>query len=402
MATFTIVLDKRIKLKNERYNLAVRMVNVNDVMYINISKMTEDQYGHVFIKKSKDKESIQFRETCNGYISKCERIFGELKPFSKERFRELFFEKDKDRPKSLRLTDLFDYYIENKENIKLTTIGSLRYTRNRLEEFKQGASVGDITISFLRRFEKNEIETNNSQATTDHHMRNLRTIINFFTYIDKVIPEKYEYPFGPGGFTISSYFPSKQVLKKTEIQRIIELNEFKSKEHEFARDVWVLLYRLNGANFADLLRMKWNQIDGDYIFFTRKKTESTRRNNKKKITVPLTDKLKESIERVGDKTSPFLLGKLKEGYSEGYFRNKNHKIKEQINQKLKDIKEQLGLSRPLNLGCARDCYASSLDRSNIPREKISQMLGHSNVIITEHYLDGLDPDDTFGINETIL
>jgi hypothetical protein len=51
-------------------------------------------------------------------------------------------------------------------------------------------------------------------------MRNLRTIINYFTHVVKIIP----------------------------------------KEHEFARDVWVMLYRFNGANFADLLRMKWSQI----------------------------------------------------------------------------------------------------------------------------------------------
>ncbi len=37
MATFD-VLDKRKKLKGGKYNLAVRMVNVNDVMYINIPK----------------------------------------------------------------------------------------------------------------------------------------------------------------------------------------------------------------------------------------------------------------------------------------------------------------------------------------------------------------------------
>jgi len=30
------------------------------------------------------------------------------------------------------------------------------------------------------------------------------------------------------------------------------------------------------------------------------------------------------------------------------------------------------------------------------------MLGHSNVVVTEHYLAGLDPDSTFGINELIL
>jgi hypothetical protein len=93
-----------------------------------------------------------------------------------------------------------------------------------------------------------------------------------------VIPKEYEYPFGPGGFTVSGYFPSTQVLKEPEIQSVIDLKEFRTKEHEFARDVWVKLYRCDGANFADLLRMKWSQVDGDYIFFTRMKTESIRRN----------------------------------------------------------------------------------------------------------------------------
>ena len=402
MATFNIVLDKRTKLKGDKYNLAIRMVNVNDVMYINVSKMTANQYDQVFIKKLKDKDSIQFRDTCNDYISKCERIFSEFKPFNKARFRELFKNEDKSMPQSFLLSELFDYYIENKEDIKPKTIESLRYTRNRFKEFKPGISVGDVTVSFLRKFEKKVIGDNNSQATIDHHMRNLRTIINYFTHFVKIVPKEYEYPFGLGGFTISSYFPSKPVLKEPEIQSIIDLKEFKSKEHEFARDVWVLLYRCNGANFADLLRMKWSQIDGDYIFFTRKKTESTRRNNKKPIIIPLTDKLKDSITHVGDKNNPFLLGLLKEGYDESFFTNRNRKLKRQINRKLKDISGQLKLSRPLKLGKARDCYASTLDRQNVPREKISQMLGHSNVVITEHYLDGLDPDCTFGINETIL
>ena len=207
---------------------------------------------------------------------------------------------------------------------------------------------------------------------------------------------------GPGGFTVSGYFPSTQVLKESEIQSIIDLKEFKSEEHKFARDVWVMLYRFNGANFADLLRMKWSQINGNFIFFTRKKTESTRKNNRKPIIVPLTDKLKDSIDRIGDKNSPFLLGLLKEGYDEMFFKNRNHKVRQRINQKLKDLSDQIELSQPLNLGSARDCYANTLDQSNTPVKQISQMLGHSNVVITEHYLAGLNPDVTFGINETIL
>ena len=54
MATFNIVLDKRTELKDNKYNLAIRMVNVNDVMYINVAKMTEKQYNLVFTLKAKD------------------------------------------------------------------------------------------------------------------------------------------------------------------------------------------------------------------------------------------------------------------------------------------------------------------------------------------------------------
>ena len=117
MATFNIVLDKRTKLKEDKYNLAIRMVNRNDVMYINLQKMNETQYDKAFNKKVKDKESREFLDTCNGYISKCEKIFSELNPFNKETFRKRFWETDKDKPKSLLLNELFDYYIEKKENL---------------------------------------------------------------------------------------------------------------------------------------------------------------------------------------------------------------------------------------------------------------------------------------------
>lgn len=50
MATFNIVLDKRTKLKKDKYNLAIRMVNVSDVMYINVSKMTQKQYDCLYPK----------------------------------------------------------------------------------------------------------------------------------------------------------------------------------------------------------------------------------------------------------------------------------------------------------------------------------------------------------------
>jgi integrase len=314
----------------------------------------------------------------------------------------MFREKDKDAHHSLLLSDLFDAYIEKDENLKPKTKDAIKYTKNRLEDFKTGLSVGDVTINFLKRFEKKNMGKGISQATIDHHMRNLRLVINYFRDVEKIIPAQYEYPFGKGRFSISSWFPNKQVLKEAEIRSIIEMKEFVSKDIEYARDIWLLLYRCNGANFADLLRMKWDQIQGDYIVFTRKKTENTRKNNKKDIIVPLTDKLKELIEKIGDKSSQYILGLLPEGYSDRFFENKNHKIKQIINRDLAKIQTKLELTTPLQLGKARDAYASTLMRNGQSRDDIGQMMGHSNSVVTEHYLASIDTERTFKINQSLM
>src|SRR5450759_970292 len=176
MATFKIVLDTRVKKKDEKYNLAVRVSNGSDIMYINLQKMTVKQHEHVFVKMSMDLESINFRENCNQYKTKCEKIFNQLKPFNKERFRELFWETDKTG--TLLLKELFDLFLTNNDDIKLKTRNHFRGTLNVLETYKNRISVMDITPTFLRKFEKSKMDDGCSRATVDSHMRNLRRIIN--------------------------------------------------------------------------------------------------------------------------------------------------------------------------------------------------------------------------------
>jgi site-specific recombinase XerD len=116
----------------------------------------------------------------------------------------------------------------------------------------------------------------------------------------------------------------------------------------------------------------------------------------------ITEKLRNVIDKVGDKNSPFILGLLKEGYSENTFENKKHKMKQMINGHLAEIGKKLNLSLPLNLSKVRDCYASTLMRNGTSRDDIGQMLGHSNSIVTEHYLASIDAERTFKINSALL
>jgi integrase len=147
--------------------------------------------------------------------------------------------------------------------------------------------------------------------------------------------------------------------------------------------------------------MKWENIVGDYFIFTRWKTRNTRKNNIKPIKSPITNGIKELLISVGDKSSPYILGELKEGSKETTIINKCEKLKSRINKHLKVIGKKLNLSVELLTETARDCYATTLYRNGVSKENIGEMLGHSNTIVTEHYLSGIDIEKTNDINKHI-
>ncbi|MDX9696458.1 MAG: tyrosine-type recombinase/integrase [Bacteroidales bacterium] len=405
MSTIKLVLDKRRKLKDNTFNLSVRVCNKGKVQYLPIpdARFTEAQHTQVFVRESKDEQSINWRVLANGFKTMCERIDSEMSVYNPKRFRELVYSKDKELPKTLLLKDLFCYYIDNYEGITLKTRQHFRLSLNKLDSFHPELTVQDVTPEFLRHFDLEQQKAGLSRATIDGIFRNLRRVINYFMLEKKLIPKTYEYPFGRGGYSIKSFFGRKLVMRNDEIQKVVDFKDFNDdKEMEYARDIWLFLYRANGINFADLIRMRWDSMQGGYLIFFRRKTQSTRKNNIKPLTVPITPKLQELIDKVGVKDSPFILGMLEEGFAENTYENLSHKIRSNINEKLLEISKKLNLSVPLKLKTARDCYATTLKRAGVSKDNIGEMLGHSNSVVTEHYLASLDIEKTHEINMHIL
>lgn len=402
MATFTLVLDTRSKFKCGKYNLSIRVINGKEQIYLNLAKMTEEQYHRIFVKKSMDASSIEFRKKCNENLTKSEKLFTDVKPFNKQKFRILFFQKELEIKDSLLLSDLFDRFVSNYSNLKITSQRHYKYTKLLFEKFSPNTSILDVNLSFINQFVKERNNEGVSQSTIESNLRNLRRIVNYFMSEEPIIPSYYQYPFGKRGYSIQNLFPSKLVLTNDEIKSVINFKDFDSQKEEYARDIWLLLYRCNGSNFADLLRMKWSDIRGNCLEFYRKKTETTKRKNRKKILVPLIDELKSLIDKIGDKDSPFILGKLNEGYTEKMFDNKNHKLKGQINAQLEIITQKLNLSVPLRTKTARDSYATTLKRAGVSKDKIGEMMDHSSSVVTEHYLASLDRETVFEVNKHLL
>ncbi len=292
MATFRLQLDKRIPLKDDKYNLSVRMVNGHDVMYLKIVPITESQYNMTFLRKSMDPNVVSFRNDCQKFLEKCEQTFLSIKPFDKKRFRELIYKEDvaeESEPleKSFLLKTLITDFVEKNETIKLKTKDMYMSTINFMEDYKKGITLLDITPGLLLKVERFKLDKDIRPSTISAYFRHLRAVINYYMYEAKATPPSYKYPFGKGGYSIKRYQNLKEVMSKEEIQSIIDFKDFETKDQEYARDIWVMLYRCNGINFADLFRMKWTNIRGKFLIFTRMKTENTRKNNVREIAVPL-------------------------------------------------------------------------------------------------------------------
>jgi integrase len=63
-----------------------------------------------------------------------------------------------------------------------------------------------------------------------------------------------------------------------------------------------------------------------------------------------------------------------------------------INKYMKRIATQLGITKSVTTYHARHSFATILKRSGAGIEMISELLGHSDVKVTENYLDGFEKE----------
>jgi integrase len=150
-----------------------------------------------------------------------------------------------------------------------------------------------------------------------------------------------------------------------------------------------------------MLRLKWENVQKKCIVYYRKKTETTQTINKRPERVALNEVVQQSLDKLGKKDNPFVLGLLKEGYSENTINNKSNKDRLIINRHLRSIEVRLKLSAPLRLSSARDCYATCLKRAGTPTQIISEQLVHSSVSVTENYLGSMNIEELVKINSVI-
>lgn len=277
--------------------------------------------------------------------------------------------------------------LENEE--KFGTSAFYKGTLSLLKRYmKHDVPINEVTVEWLNGLEKFILKTAN-QTTVAMNMRNIRATMNIAKQVG-VIRES-DYPFGRGKYQIKEGSGKKKALNKKQLKAIAEYRDG-SMTTEFYRDLWLFIYFCNGLNVADLISLKFSDIQNGEISFIRKKTKD-RTRDVKRIYAAITPEMYSIINKWGNdpKKSVYIFPFLKPGDSAWEHEKKKKNLTKLINKRMKMIGEKLNL-RKITTYVARHTYATVLRNEGVPISIISPMLGHSSVTTTEIYLADLESE----------
>ena len=277
--------------------------------------------------------------------------------------------------------------LENEE--KFGTSAFYKGTLSLLKRYmKHDVPINEVTVEWLNGLEKFILKTAN-QTTVAMNMRNIRATMNIAKQVG-VIRES-DYPFGRGKYQIKEGSGKKKALNKKQLKAIAEYNDG-SMTTEFYRDLWLFIYFCNGLNVADLISLKFSDIQNGEISFIRKKTKD-RTRDVKRIYAAITPEMYSIINKWGNdpKKSVYIFPFLKPGDSAWEHEKKKKNLTKLINKRMKMIGEKLNLGK-ITTYVASHTYTTVLRNEGVPISIISPMLGHSSVTTTEIYLADLESE----------
>lgn len=277
--------------------------------------------------------------------------------------------------------------LENEE--KFGSSAFYKGTLSLLKRYmKHDVPIKEVTVEWLNGLEKFILKTAN-QTTVAMNMRKIRATMNIAKQVG-VIRES-DYPFGRGKYQIKEGSGKKKALNKKQLKAIAEYSDG-SMTTEFYRDLWLFIYFCNGLNVADLISLKFSDIQNGEISFIRKKTKD-RTHDVKRIYAAITPEMYSIINKWGNdpKKSVYIFPFLKPGDSAWEHEKKKKNLTKLINKRMKMIGEKLNLGK-ITTYVARHTYATVLRNEGVPISIISPMLGHSSVTTTEIYLADLESE----------
>ncbi len=389
--TISSILDQRRELKEGTFPVKIRVTFKRERKYYSTGKnLSTEEWKK--LPEAKSKKQISVRTDIQFSFDKVKNAVKELEyddNFSFTALNTYLGQSSADNT----LGTAFQAKIESL--LSENRIGSYNYYNDTLKTIEDFAGKNIpfeyVTVAWLKKFEKHLLDTGRNYTTIGMRCRAIRSIMND-ALTSGIIKEK-QYPFGRGKFEIPTGQGRKLALTLQQIKTLVTYSDgCEATEHY--RDLWFFSYLCNGINFADLVTLKYANIQNDEIYFTRAKTINTSRA-KKEICAVITPEMKTIMDRWGnaDKSpDSYIFGFLNGKETPIQVKKRVRDVISNCNRRLRKIGKAIGIEG-LSTYTARHSYATVLKRSGANIAYISESLGHNDLKTTENYLASFEKEE---------
>ncbi|NCT93054.1 MAG: site-specific integrase [Chitinophagaceae bacterium] len=400
MITVKLFHDTRRKKVTGTYPVKVRITCDRRSKYYETGvSLTEEEFKRISMKRVPT-ELLAKKDTLSEAEAKAVHLLKEIKPFNFPVFERRFLQKSYD---GSFVETVFNEVIDrfNRED-RVSTAENYKLSLRKLLKFKPRLRFEDVDAAFLYKFEEWMLEQGNSITTVGIYTRSLRAIFN--EAIERNLISKEYYPFSKRRYIVPTGRNVKKALSLADIGKIFYY-EPKTPQEEKAKAYWFFSYFANGINMADIARLKFKHISGDFIHFERAKTSRAMRSNPKVISISINDEMRLTMKKWGNWNKAkenYIFPVLEAGLTSPQERERVKDLIWRINKGLKCISDELKLEKPLTTYTARHSFSTVLKRSGASIEFISESLGHSSILTTAHYLDSFEDDMKKKHSESLL
>jgi integrase/recombinase XerD len=329
------------------------------------------------------------------------------RPFSHERFENELFA----TPITTSFLDSFNKYLDNLLNEG--RIGTYRSYRNAYDALvlylnKKGIKKGefsayDLTFECLKDIEKFLLQKR-GRITLGIYARTFRTIYNYCASQDYQLKELYPFGRGPGKYKIQSSRKSSKrgdAMTSDELKKFILTDPDPQTPQYKAKLIWLFSFYCQGMNFRDVCLLKYSNFKGQSLQYIR---EKTKRSEQEVIEIAISDPIRDIIAKIGnpDKSlDAYVFGLLPVDVLDPIqLEPLILQANKTTNKWLKRLCQAHGLP-PITTYWSRHTYASLLKFSGVSVDLIRELLGHSDVRTTEHYLKKFDLEVRKEINSRL-
>ncbi|WP_373145826.1 site-specific integrase [Bacteroides thetaiotaomicron] len=401
MARMKITLFKSNIRKDGSCPVCLRVAKGNKTKYIDLQlSALRGQWNEETSRFKNDKRINPNHENYNALLNRYEVRKNEiLQKFVEKRVDWTLNQFEEEFLGMSKQGKVYDYFIKQVENLKATKhIGNGKVYERTLHMLAKYDSkikerlFSELDVKYVNWFNLEMEKDGCCGNTRKYYLKTLRAVMN------KAIKEREAssstYPFGKGGFEISRL--AEETAKRYLLPQDLELIKNSPQQNptlELSRRLFLFSYYCFGMSFMDEAMLINSNIEmletGEHIIYKRQKTQNAK--DSKPIKIPVTPAIKELLEWFKTNTlltSDYLLPIVTRNYEGEQLYDHIRSRYKRINDSLKQLGKLLGIRMNLTTYVSRHTMAMTLQGNEVPREIISQALGHRNLATTNVYLDG--------------